>query len=328
MTSRMLKKLALFSAAMLLALTSGMPQSEAAAGVGNSMLSANETVMLEEDTLMLSDLFSGLPAGMDARVGDAPLPGETLVIRLSTLQRIAAANGLEWTPRSSRIRVTVRRDGRAVPLQTIRTALEERLIQDYVADRIEVELTNRRLTLMVPSGTDPRVDVESLDYNSRNQRFAATITVPIGESKRLRAKVQGEVHPVIEVPVLSRHAAPGETIRVEDIIWTEMRARRSTHNTVTMTDQIVGMQVRRPIGAGRVIRRTDVKPIRLIQKGDLVTMVFRTSLMTLTLRGQALENGARRDSIRVKNLSSGKTVVGSVTDSGIVSVAGPHIAMN
>ena len=77
-----------------------------------------------------------------------------------------------------------------------------------------------------------------------------------------------------------------------------------------------------------MIRRTDVKPIELIHKGDLVTMIFRTSFMTLTLRGQALENGALKDTIRVKNLSSGKTVVGSITQSGIVSVAGPRLAMN
>ena len=87
------------------------------------------------------------------------------------------------------------------------------------------------------------------------------------------------------------------------------------------------MSARRPISAGHIIRRTDVKPIKLIHKGDLVTMIFQTSFMTLTLRGQALESGARKDTIRVKNLSSGKTVFGSITQSGIVSVAGPRLAM-
>lgn len=328
MTRKMLKPLKLITAAALFGIALGIPQTATANETKGVPLFANETVMLDRDSLMLSDLFIGLPAGKDARVGDAPPPGENMVVRLRTLRKLASIHGLDWTPPHNRIRVAVQREGRAVPLQLVREAIAERLQQDYVADNIDVELTNRRLTLMIPTDMPPEISVDTIDYNNQNQRFAASISVPIGNGKIIRAQAQGEVYPVIEVPVLSRHAAPGETIHASDIVWTEMRARRSNYNTVTSADQLVGMSARRPISAGRVIRRTDVKPIELIHKGDLVTMIFRTSFMTLTLRGQALESGARRDTIRVKNLSSGKTVVGSVTQSGIVSVAGPRLAMN
>lgn len=328
MTRKMLKPLKLITAAALFGIALGIPQTATANETKGVPLFANETVMLDRDSLMLSDLFIGLPAEKDARVGDAPPPGENMVVRLRTLRKLASIHGLDWTPPHNRIRVAVQREGRAVPLQLVREAIAERLQQDYVADNIDVELTNRRLTLMIPTDMPPEISVDTIDYNNQNQRFAASISVPIGNGKIIRAQAQGEVYPVIEVPVLSRHAAPGETIHASDIVWTEMRARRSNYNTVTSADQLVGMSARRPISAGRVIRRTDVKPIELIHKGDLVTMIFKTSFMTLTLRGQALESGARRDTIRVKNLSSGKTVVGSVTQSGIVSVAGPRLAMN
>ena len=328
MTRKMLKSLTLITAAALFGIALGIPQPVAANGTQGTPLFANETVMLDSDSLMLSDLFIGLPAGKDARVGDAPLPGENMVVRLGTLQKLAAVHDLDWAPQHNRVRVTVQREGRAVPLQLIREAITDRLQRDYVADNIDVELTNRRLTLMIPAGMTPEISVDTIDYNSQNQRFAASISVPIGNGKIIRAQTQGAVYPVIEVPVLSKHTAPGETIHASDIVWTAMRARRSNYNTVTSADQLIGMSARRPITAGRVIRRTDVKPIELIHKGDLVTMIFRTSFMTLTLRGQALENGALKDTIRVKNLSSGKTVVGSITQSGIVSVAGPRLAMN
>ncbi|MEO9902834.1 MULTISPECIES: flagellar basal body P-ring formation chaperone FlgA [Alphaproteobacteria] len=328
MTRKMLKSLQLITAAALFGIALGIPKTATANETKGVPLFANERVMLDRESLMLSDLFIGLPAGKDARVGDAPAPGENMVVRLSTLRKLSTIHGLDWTPPHNRIRVAVQREGRAVPLQLVREAIAERLQQDYVADNIDVELTNRRLTLMIPADMPPEISVDNIDYNSQNQRFAASISVPISNSKVIRAQVQGEVYPVIEVPVLSRHAAPGETIHASDIVWTEMRARRSNYNTVTSADQLVGMSARRPISAGRVIRRTDVKPIELIHKGDLVTMIFRTSFMTLTLRGQALESGARNDTIRVKNLSSGKTVVGSITQSGIVSVAGPRLAMN
>lgn len=328
MTRNMLKPLKSIAAAALLGIAIGIPQPAIASTSQGTPLFANETVMLARDSLMLSDLFAGLPAEKDARIGDAPLPGEDMVIRLGTLKKVAALHNLDWAPQHNRVRVTVQREGRAVPLQLIREAISERLQRDYIADHVDVELTNRRLTLMIPADLPPEISVDTIDYNSQNQRFAASISVPIGNGKVIRAQAHGQVYPVIEVPVLSRHTAPGETIHASDITWKQMRARRSNYNTVTSADQLVGMSARRPISAGRVIRRTDVKPIELVHKGDLVTMIFRTSFMTLTLRGQALENGAHKDTIRVKNLSSGKTVVGSVTDSGIVSVAGPRLAMN
>ena len=327
MTRKMLKPLNFVAAAALVGFTLGILQSATAIAAKGMPLLANETVMLDREALMLSDLFVGLQSAKDARVGDAPLPGENMVIRLKTLQKLASIHNLDWTPPHNRIRVFVQREGRAVPLQLVREAIIEKLQQDYVADDLDVELTNRRLTLMIPADMSPEISVDALDYNSQNQRFAAAISVPVGNGKVIRATAQGEVYPVIDVPVLGRHAAPGETIHASDIVWTEMRARRTNYNTITSADQLIGMSARRPISAGRIIRRTDVKPIKLIHKGDLVTMIFQTSFMTLTLRGQALESGARKDTIRVKNLSSGKAVFGSVTQSGIVSVAGPRLAM-
>ena len=134
---------------------------------------------------------------------------------------------LDWTPHT-RIRVFVQRDGRMVPLQLVREAIIEKLQQDHVADHLDVELTNRRLTLMIPADMPPEVSVDALDYNSQNRRFVAAISVPVGNGKVIRAKAQGEVYPVIDVPVLGRHAAPGETIRASDIVWTKMRAARTT----------------------------------------------------------------------------------------------------
>ena len=327
MTCTMRKPLNLVATAALVGLTIGILQSATAIAARNMPLLANETVILDREALMLSDLFAGLPPAKDARVGDAPLPGQNMVFRLKTLQKLASIHDLDWTPPHTRIRVFVQRDGRMVPLQLVREAIIEKLQQDHVADNLDVELTNRRLALMIPADMPPEVSVDALDYNSQNRRFVAAISVPVGNGKVIRTKAKGEVYPVIDVPVLGRHAAPGETIRASDIVWTKMRARRTNYNTVTSADQLIGMSARRPISAGHIIRRTDVKPIKLIHKGDLVTMIFQTSFMTLTLRGQALESGARKDTIRVKNLSSGKTVFGSITQSGIVSVAGPRLAM-
>lgn len=299
-----------------------------AAALASVNLVPGGNVVVSRDRITLGDIFVGVPADRDNVIGDAPAPGERVIYKSTTLLNIARANDLDWTPEHGLVRVEVKREGRLVQLELIRKAIERRLMRDYVQDEVEIEIGNSRLNVVVPAEIEPVVEVENLSYNPGNRRFSATLTVPAGGDRMQRFEVQGDAYAVIEVPVLSRHAAPGEVIRKEDISWTKMRATQSTYNTVTGVEQLLDHAVRRPITAGRVIRRTDVQPLRLVEKGEIVTLVYRTPTMTLTIRGEALESGSKKDTVRVRNFASKKTIQGTVVEAGVVAVSAPKIAMN
>ena len=57
-----------------------------------------------------------------------------------------------------------------------------------------------------------------------------------------------------------------------------------------------------------------------MRKGSLVTLTVHTRYMLLQTNGQAVEDGARGEVVRILNLKSRKTVQGIVTGDGEVRV--------
>ncbi len=58
----------------------------------------------------------------------------------------------------------------------------------------------------------------------------------------------------------------------------------------------------------------------LVHRGDLVTIVYRSTGLTLTTRGRALSAGAGGEVIKVFNVQSKRTVEGEVNGPGLVTV--------
>ena len=128
------------------------------------------------------------------------------------------------------------------------------------------------------------------------------------------------------MPVLQRHIRPGEVIRANDIGWRKVRARRNTYNTIGAVEDLIDHMARRPLIAGRLIRRTDVRPQQLVRKGDFVTVHFRSSAMSLTTRGIALESGTRGDVIRIRNQRSKTVIEAKVVGPSTAVIQPPQIA--
>src|SRR5262249_25624023 len=59
----------------------------------------------------------------------------------------------------------------------------------------------------------------------------------------------------------------------------------------------------------------------LIQRNDMVTIIYEAPGLLLTLRGKAADSGAQGDTISVLNLQSKRTVQGTVTGPGQVTIA-------
>jgi flagella basal body P-ring formation protein FlgA len=71
---------------------------------------------------------------------------------------------------------------------------------------------------------------------------------------------------------------------------------------------------------------SDFAPPNLVNRGEIVTIVYRKSGLLLTTRGKALENGAKDTAIPVVNLSSNRVLTAIVTDRGAVEVAAPGMS--
>jgi flagella basal body P-ring formation protein FlgA len=109
-------------------------------------------------------------------------------------------------------------------------------------------------------------------------------------------------------------------IRAGDL-QTERRPRAELGGAEPASRELaVGMQMRRAVRAGQVLKTTDLAKPDLVQRDQTVTLIYQTAGIYLTTRGKALESGTEGDVVSVLNLQSKRTIAGRVTGRGQVSV--------
>ena len=81
---------------------------------------------------------------------------------------------------------------------------------------------------------------------------------------------------------------------------------------LTDPTQAIGRETRVAIYAGKPVMAADLGPPTLIERNQLVTLVFRSGGLAISTEGRALDRGAEGDLIKVMNLGSRTTVTGRI----------------
>jgi len=91
-------------------------------------------------------------------------------------------------------------------------------------------------------------------------------------------------------------------------------------------DEAIGMETRVVLYSGRPIRRDDVGPPAIIERNQVVTLLFRRGGLTIAADARALGRAGVGDRLRLINLTSRSTISGTVQADGTVTVGGPDIS--
>ncbi|MEM7318585.1 MAG: flagellar basal body P-ring formation chaperone FlgA [Pseudomonadota bacterium] len=127
---------------------------------------------------------------------------------------------------------------------------------------------------------------------------------------------------VISQPVLADILVPSRTIRAKEIINAEdlMAKAVSVAGAVSDPALLIGQEARTALYAGRPIRSGDVGPPSMIERNDLVVLVFGNGALTISTDGRALGRGSVGEAIRVMNLASRTTLTGRIRPDGTIEV--------
>jgi flagella basal body P-ring formation protein FlgA len=83
-------------------------------------------------------------------------------------------------------------------------------------------------------------------------------------------------------------------------------------------EDAVGKQLKITLQPGAMVYRHQLVTPPLVKRGERVTIMARNGDIQVTVPGQARDNGAAGDLIRVKNLMSRKEITARVVESGVV----------
>jgi flagella basal body P-ring formation protein FlgA len=112
------------------------------------------------------------------------------------------------------------------------------------------------------------------------------------------------------------------TIRAKTLIGPEDLTLVSAELPGALTDPAValGQEARVAIYAGKPVRPGDFGPPTLVDRNQLVTLVYVSGGLAISTEGRALGRGAAGEDIRVMNLGSRNTVTGRIGPDGAVYV--------
>ena len=127
---------------------------------------------------------------------------------------------------------------------------------------------------------------------------------------------------MLSQPALAESVVATRTIRAKTLISADDLTLVSAELPGALGDPVlaIGQEARVSIYAGKPVKIGDVGPPTLVQRNQLVTLIYLTGGLSISTEGRALDRGADGDVLRVMNLGSKNTVSGRVGPDGAVYV--------
>jgi flagella basal body P-ring formation protein FlgA len=211
-----------------------------------------------------------------------------------------------------------------VPADTIASRIAETIAARLpTPGHYRITLADPSYTLVLPAQAEGRYDIAALTFDPARHAFAATLAFT-GAGGREYVRIAGGALSVIEVPVLTRDVAPGETIVEGNLTVTEIATAQAGAQLLTTARSIAGQAARRNLRAGMPLFAHDVKKPVVIKKGELITIVYAADGIELSAQGQAQADAGQGDTLAVLNTRSRRTVEGRVAGPGLAVVSLPN----
>jgi flagellar basal body P-ring formation protein FlgA len=316
---------ALLLATTLIAASSAVAQTQDSFASRNAIAAPalRADVQVTSDLVRIGDLIDNAGSAGQIAIYRAPdlgttgsLPVAQVLDTLRTHQVIGVeTNGLKQI---SVTRLARALEGKEIEQQIAR-ALERR---NGLGEAANLSLTFDRDPgdLKLDTGFSGALQPTIVRYDNRNGRF--DITFEIGNDNGAAAtklRFTGTAIETVEATVLARNVERNETLKSSDLM-VERRPKAEVGADPAARDRSVGMQARRQLRAGQAIKNADLVKPDLVQRDQSVTLTYEAPGIYLTMRGKALENGTEGDVVSVMNLQSKRTLSGTVTGRGQVSI--------
>lgn len=147
-------------------------------------------------------------------------------------------------------------------------------------------------------------------------RVSYLVRCPVAPAWQTRGRV--DVSLSLELWVARHSLKKGQVLQAADLQSQKVTVDRLFRSFTPIQQSLLGYRTLRKIRAGQLLSAADLGAPLLVHKGQEVTLYARTPEFSASMRGVALADGERGESIAVRNLSSNKEVQAIVTAAGEV----------
>lgn len=122
-----------------------------------------------------------------------------------------------------------------------------------------------------------------------------------------------------EVAVLATAVKAGTVLGPADVVG-EPRDIAQLNGIYLSPEQAIGKPVKKALAAKTVLIPEMLTTLRLVKRGDQVTIRNNAAGLEVSMAGIALMDGERGQRIRVRNVQSGRVIQATVTGEGLVDI--------
>ena len=290
-------------------------------------------VTVNAGVVRIGDLIDHAGVVSDVAIFRAPDLGTTGTVPVAAVIDAVRPHALVGFDTGGATEVIVTRASREIPIGEIERILASALAARFnigpIAD-ITVTFDRDPRAVQVDPTAQGDVGIARLSYDTRSTRFDATLEIPTGSAQRGLLRLSGRAYAAVEVVMVTHPIDRGGVLRAVDLAVERRPRSEVPRDAVAGIDHAIGLAARNVIRPGQPLRSAELTRPEIVQRGQMVTLVFEAPGLMLTMRGKASEAGAEGDTVSVLNEQSKRTVQGVVAGPGhvVVSSSAPRFAAN
>lgn len=208
-------------------------------------------------------------------------------------------------------------------------------VQEVSATRLQ-QLCREAVDAVLPAGVElaevrwsqtvrlPQGDVEAVAHLEGDEPVRGRLRTRLelfvdGAAVRV-LRIQLQVRDRRLVVVATRQLRPGALVRASDVELREQPPGSYVRRPTRDAELVVGQVVTRLTEAGEVLESSSLRPPALVLRRQRIRIVARAGGVEVVAQGEALQDGAAGEMIRVMSLSGRRAIEARVTGPGVVEV--------
>lgn len=202
-------------------------------------------------------------------------------------------------------------------LAEIRSAVEQHVLSEFG--------TLGEITAIEVSTLDPRLKLSACDQplstftpNGQHRLGNTTIGIRCDNHKPWSLYVPVRIVSNVNILTAARSLGRGSILTAEDISIKQHDAASLPYGFFTDSSELIGQQLKRAVRPGEVFAPTMVTPPPLVERGQTVWIAAEAGGIKVSVKGEALTDGAAGQRVRVRNLSSKRTIEAEVMGPAMV----------
>ena len=186
------------------------------------------------------------------------------------------------------------------------------LIEEWLENKGEEANVNILESLKYPACETDNILINDISGNSRLIKVNCLGNNPwqfIVRNKVNKTKSEIKTEQLLNFYALKNFKEKGTIIKEKDLIIIK---RKKSHGNIFISDKsaIVGKKLKKSLNSNQLLKRSNLEKDWLIKKNTLVKIINNKSFVTIKEEGLAMNDANFMDIIKVKNLKSGKIIVG------------------